>query len=648
MKRKTSTVPTQIWTFGCLPPTTGGELVHEQHRKAHAYYNTLIEIELERRAAYRAARSAFPDLAPLEAEHKERRDLIAAQRELLKKAKVARHNKQKETPEVKAQNKQTRAEIKALQKVNKELYARLKATRKQLAKNPVLLAASATINEHAKERVHQARATCGVFWGTYLLVEKAIEAAIGAARKKAKKAKKAQKAKNSQKPPMDPGFRRWDGDGRVGVQIHGRLTTRGLVRGEHSFLQMDALPEGQWDTRSGRRHAWSKVRVRVGSEDNRAPVFAEFPVLLHRPLPDGVVKWAWIKISRIGTRTRYELQLVMESMEFARRRCGVGTVGLDLGWRKKEDGGIRVACTIDNLGKEEEYVLPAAIGEALAHCDTLKSHQDRWFNLAKRVVAEHKAALPEEFAKEVTHIANWKSPGRMTTLVRRWTKESGHQERLRELYGAWKVERLAAGQDLMDSHERVTAWLVLGSRDGTTPALLWFLHVWQRKNNHLYDWLSNQRDKALARRKDIFRNWAAQLSARYETLVIEEFDLRRFARDATPEEDASSDYVHRQRNEAAPGECREVVVEAFGARRVVEVDAVDSTKECDACGHVNDWPSAERRKLVLHCSGCGRDWDQDRNAARVLLRRHIGGERPSGGENTGPARGPRNHSTKAA
>ena len=58
MKRRTSTAPIRVYSYGCRLPTANADLVEQQLVCAHHYYNTLIEIERRRRVATREAQSA--------------------------------------------------------------------------------------------------------------------------------------------------------------------------------------------------------------------------------------------------------------------------------------------------------------------------------------------------------------------------------------------------------------------------------------------------------------------------------------------------------------------------------------------------------------------------------------------------------------
>lgn len=65
--RKTSTLPTRIYSYYAKPPTSGGERVDELLRLGARYYNALIGIERERLREYRETRKFYaPEIEELE------------------------------------------------------------------------------------------------------------------------------------------------------------------------------------------------------------------------------------------------------------------------------------------------------------------------------------------------------------------------------------------------------------------------------------------------------------------------------------------------------------------------------------------------------------------------------------------------------
>lgn len=621
MKRKVSDIPSRIWTYGCRAPTVGADLVETQLVNAHHYYNKLIEIERARRNAYRKARRLVggEELERLEQAHEDLRLKIETARTELKALR---------------QKARQRTEYPAAQQAVKELIVQRKVCkaardtlRASISANEALKAESDRINKESNAAVRAARAKCGVFWGTYLLVEKAIES-----------------ARHSK---IDPDFRRraLQREGRIGVQIHHEKLSD-ILAGKGTFLQFDPLPsemsvavkdstdrqavslDQAWKHRSGRRQMRTRVRIRVGSTESRAPIWAEFPVILHRKPPeDATVTWAWIKIRRVGTQTRYELQLTLESRALGNRLLPTsrGIVGLDLCWRLR-DNGIRLAYLVDDQGKERELIMPHQIQARLMHCAELRGHSDRHFEAVRKVLvgALPRMTVPDWVTAETETLPQWRSHGRLAALVERWVPEVFSKEQIADLWQSWKTERLENRLDLFDTYDQICGWCAEHGipDDGCSPLLV-YLEWWRRKNRHLYQWECNQRESSLLWRRDLYRNWAADLRTRYETIVIEDFDLRRFCRKEMPEEERSN-FQRAIRFIAAPSELRLAIISAAGRDRVIEKPCEETTQRCHLCGHVNkEWAVPD--ELVQQCAGCARTWDQDFNACHNLLDRYFKG-----------------------
>ena len=603
MKRRTSTTPCRVWTFGCRPATRGAELAAEQLRLAHRYYNKLIEIERSRRSEYRGARSGIDSaLAALEAERDQLSAAIEAARTEIKAAR------QKKRAHVEASGAD-KASVARLRAKRKEVTAQLRIERQRVATDPALLAESERINKRANQRIAAAREGSGVYWGSYLLIEKAVEQA----RKSA---------------ASDPEFKRYRGEGRIGVQLQGMHTIEEVLAGTNTFLQIDPLPTEQWQTRSGRRHARTLVRLRVGSNADRSPIWVEFPVIVHRKIPAGArVTWAWIGVRKVGPNERFELQLTLESPAFARIPTGKGAVAIDIGWRVVPKG-IRVGYAIDDAGHERELVLPDIVRQRLEYCSYLQSVMDSHFNAARAALGTYlgnDGAIPEWMTEQIRYLGQWRAPHKLGRVVERWRNEVMPEERVAVLWNRWKTERLARKADLFGPRPEIDEWLVEAHPGlGSVERMVLYLEWWRRKYDHLYRWIANQRENVLAARRDLYRNWAHQMQKHYETIVIEDFDLRAFTRNAPPEADKDQTH-HRLRNTASPSELVQCLISAAGKECVVKLDPADTTRQCFWCSHVNtEWEKPEER--VQTCAGCKRQWDQDHNAARMLLKRFNEGD----------------------
>lgn len=679
MKRKTSKVPTRIWTYGCNAPMEGGDVFWEQARLAHRYYNNLIEIERNRRAAYREARSkVVPALSVLEEREAE---IIEAANPLWHAEYTFKRSKQT------AKLKQVREELKPFVTELKAVREAMKPLREVAKTNAQLQEEATAINERANEWQRAARKASGVFWGTYLLIEEAVKSAC----------KPAKRKKGEKKPPRrDPKFKRWEGEGRIGVQLQGRPTVEEVLAGESSYLQIQMTGEwkpagkkhrkrknGRWSVgrKRGGKSPVAVVRLRVGTNGGQ-PVYVTLPCVIDRPLrPGTVVTWAWIKFFRIGPFTRYSLQLVLEHESFGLPWCGEtwrerpagitrteakkqafldptyvprpqgsGIVAVDLGWRVLKDGGLRIAYMVDDRGSSYELHLPESVVDRLKACWELQAVRDRYFeHMRDAFVSTDLSGLPKGLVKvQKQQVPKWRSQRRLAGLVRKLIDETETKPLLESLWKEWFKERQAAGLDYHDSWEVIAEW----ARARKAPEVLVCLEWWRRQDEHLWAWIEGQRTHAYAVRESLYATAASWLARAYGQIVIEEFDMTDFTEvRSRPYEDKTTDhgmYLRRMRNAAAPGTFRGYLVSLSGTlrtkeglvsatggpARVFEEEMRNSTREHFKCRFVNEWEDQE--PLVLTCAYCEESFDQDENAARVLLRRHLEG---SGGTSTpGPAR----------
>jgi hypothetical protein len=269
-------------------------------------------------------------------------------------------------------------------------------------------------------------------------------------------------------------------------------------------------------------------------------------------------------------------------------------VGIDIGWRS-EAGGVRLGAWSD--GERAEHIrIDASLVAQIDKADSLREIRDRAFNGARAALASWlaDADVPEWMRLRVAHIGKWKSPARMAGMVRAWARMRFDGDA--EAYGA--------------------------------------AEAWRYQDHHLWEWETSQRTKSLRHRREVYRVFAAGLARRYRTLVLEDLDLAKLARSATS---------GGRRFDAAPGELRGALVNAFGPARVVKVPGEFTTKACHACGTVEAWddPSA-----VMHtCGACGATWDRDHNAAKNIVA--LGGARLRDAETTGVARTDGNASNSA-
>lgn len=557
----------RVYRYGLLAPIQNAELVREQMHLAHKYRNTLVQIERERRAAIREATSAHGEIAALEKAATDAAEHERAAAAAVSQARAEARSR-KVAPELTEQLKVAREAHKAIKRA-------LRERRDLLRKDLAVQVATDVINERAAEKQRAARGECGVFWGTYQLVDDAARASRAA-------------PMYDGAEPNDPKFVRWDGNGAVGVQIQGGMPCA-AVFGDDRQLRIDPVDERAWNSEARgerRRASRTTLHVRVDS-DRRDPVWASWPMVMHRPLPDGgTIKRATVHVRRRGPREEWSVSIVVDMSDVRQFAvCGKGTVAVDLGWRMVH-GGIRVATWHGADGQEGELVLDHAIIGGLRKVEDLESIRARACNEARATLARwlDGRQVPEWLREATATMAHWRSINRLAALARKWK---------------------AARFD--------------GDETGYEP-----LEAWRYHDYHLWAWESSQRLKSLRRRREQYRVFAAALATQYETVVLEKFDLRKIARAQDVADDGHDNETSRSNRQlAAVSELRLTLKNAFEARggAVAIVSARDSTRECHVCGHVEKFDAA----TYLHhrCSACGAHWDQDANAARVLLSRHC-------------------------
>lgn len=560
----------KVYRYGLLKPTENNEEVRRQMLAAHRYRNTLVEIERARRAALRALMVSKGDVAALDAAAR------AADVEVVRLSTEAKMAKRDARAGVRAISEDTRAQLRMARSKKSEAVRRLREARNALRGDQEFDAARDLINERAAYLRRSARAHCGAFWGTYLTIEAADQASRnmplfdGA-------------------EPNDPRFVRWTGDGSISVQLQKGLAADKVVDGTDTRLRVEPgtlPPKADPQSKRSARKLYKVLAMRVGSE-GRDPIWARWPMRMHRPFPEGaVVKWARVHLRNRGPREEWSVTFTVELPEAKRAHRGTeAAVAVNFGWRSgTSDEGLRVATWLGTDGERGRLVLSEWDLARIEKANDLRSIRDKNFTAAHVALMSHLQTImllptvPAWFRDAVKTLPHWRSPGRLASLAKRW-----------------RGQRFDGDSFAYDA-----------------------LEAWRYHDHHIWEWEASQRLKALRNRKEIYRVFAAKLASRYETLVIEDFDLREVAQ--LPAVDAPKDNAtaRTMRHAAAVSELRMALTLAFGGD-VQKVDPENITKTCHACGSVEHW---DQRADVMHkCGSCGLLWDQDDNAATNLLRR---------------------------
>jgi hypothetical protein len=658
-RKKTSDVPTRIYSYRCLPPIIESDRVEQQFQLAHQYRNALVEIERRLRDQLREVQLADPIVGDLLRRYEDTDAAVENAYDDLraKKSGVADPDLSTERDHLEIV-KELRAAF------GEELRAAKTERSAQLAPGYTASREKAVVERKAARHDFIDR---GLRTGTYDRVENSIKQAVKTARR-----------------PLH--FERYDGTGSIGTQlIETSKKTREMVarspddrdswvpidlskvRGmtvaellscQDPRLRLgapgaeDAHPRPEVDGlawsdvsklgRNLRRHAArTYVDLRVGSKSDRSPIFARFPVTLHRPLPkDAVIKWAYVVRKRVGRHYEWRFQFTIESETF--RPCpvaiGEGACAIDLGWRRlfDDDGnqvGLRVGYVVDETGREREILAPDHLVSGMAKVYDIAAIRDKEFDAARdRLVAWlGDRATPEWMSDRVAGLAQWRAPKKLAALVDAWAGID---------WNAWRASR-ATGKKCNPSDFSSTTNRVDGDK-----TILSSLQSWARQDRHLQNWEEHQRDRLIAHRRETWRVVAAELTGRYATILIENGktkfarsindrdklpeidgcmklpDIEGWERPAPEDGDPSDGRDQRRMSRlAAPGELRAEILKAAPKRGAhVEVEeTADSTRECAWCSAVEPFDAATSVKHC--CSSCDRIWDQDANACRNLLHR---------------------------
>ncbi len=391
-------------------------------------------------------------------------------------------------------------------------------------------------------------------------------------------------------------FHRFDGTGYLSFRFSeaGKKTdgvTFDWLKGEDNDSRAFVIT-GKTD-----HHKKPKLHLRVkvaGGKTNASKVYAYFDIVLHRPIPEGAqVQNAKILRRRVGDKFSYFVDFTIRVKAPAAQPFTRDALGVDIGFRQQEDGGIKVAAFGGTHPQDghDDVTLPADYVESIKYVDQLKGELDDSAELlGKQIRPLLKAGnvLPEDHRlyKLVKSIANL--PAFVTLSF----------EKAYKLAKAIRMEPevLPADVELALSH-----WFVSNVRK-------------YREMHHL-------RVKLLSRRKHLYRNVAAELVKARRPIGIEKINLTVFA-ETKDRDNKLGNTARSNRFLAAPSELLGAIKNAAKREglQLVEVGAAYTSKTCSACGTVNNELKAESEWI---CGGCGVVHDRDENASVNIARRAL-------------------------
>ena len=663
MKRKTSELPTRVWKYGIVTRPSGPDIgnreaVEDQLWRAHCYRNKRVEIEIDRRKRYTAAVEQFDEIAPLAAEIAALDAEVKAFRVELKAQRQKTRSRVKIKPEEREAIQEKKARIKLLR-------AEIKVAKQRRNTHPEIV----EVNQWAHKEVTALRnADSTPFWGTYLRVDDSLKDVHKGA------------------PPK---YRGYDRTGSLAVQIQtshdpktgkarGWMTTETLLAGKDRRARLELIPEDvliesralilvrdQWhfatkarkpgDSTPNGIRCWSQqealesglgdqealrsllqhksstsqraiLHLRIGS-DGIKPVWATFPMVLHRPLPAGAsIKWIWVQRHRAAQKgslghpddgLEWEACFAMESKFERPVRIDGDVAALNLGFRLLDNAGsLRLGFLVGTDGVAEELILPAygprpREGKRYLYQngECRKTRPSVWTGISW--ASSKRGQRDKRFAPKKAE----EGLGMRGRLVN-WLKEHDIPEWLTK-----RTETLPRWRSCASLHKLIASWRQKRF-DGDAEIYEELLN-WARKDRHDMQHEAGLRSRAYRRRKHMYRQLARSYLKRYTTVFVPKMDLAKLKRKAKPEEGESElETVQReQMNTASLGELLDAFkLEAanLGSKIVVvEIPEGGITAAHYVCG--KDSTTDRAGSIHLWCRHCQMEFDQDENAARNLL-----------------------------
>lgn len=572
MNRSNPNTLSIAYTYGLLPPRTKEELdlVAAQLRLVHRFRNEVVTLYLRYDRAYHAVVDRDPEvrhtlgqLESCETKIKHAEEETAAYHQIYKTA---------DTPT------ELEEEITKCKRDKEKLYKQLAAARKTSAacSKKQIKQWRDTLYASLKIARQVANNEWGLASGSYNSILNTIQTAYS----------------NHIENPGEHGLPKRRSfsipqDGRIVVQTHHNVW--GCLRGT------SISDEGVYRT----------LRMYVGKVNGKYK-FVNFPLYMHRPIPDGyTVKCIIVKATKVGPDLKYSCTLQLESPEGAvptPTRPTQNFIGFDLGWRwlkneeiklRKGKTGIgeirRVAYSVDDAGNKTDYAVGARVLGLVRRANELRGTIDSARNAYKNHIGElHKGGyFPKTWP-------DW-ALGRLRSAIHPKTKSPKH---LTLLFGWWAANRFTGDEVEFEKLQR-----------------------YEKHQRHLKQWEVRNRRKAANRRKNLYLEIGKQIAKTYSVVAFEDVDLRTLAK-RKPIEHKSEELSGRTlRAAVAPGEFRAAVKQQcakYGAK-FVQVPAAGTSQVCPWCSHRNKWENNKAKEQT--CSKCGETWDRDYIGAYNVLQR---------------------------
>ena len=564
-----------IRQYRCFDPLNWDDDAQEQLWLINKFWNTLVKNENALYERYRAIMATDDAVASIEqkiADGEANMETLIDDRK-----KIRIEIKKKKGPATVDLDKQ----IAALSKELKEKRKEAREARKQAKESvkPLLNA----LNNERKEMNKEAYKDSQLWWCNYNGVINSMDVS----------------RVRTMKTGGQLRFHRFDGSGRFRIQVQGGMSIDDLRSGKKSqislmpidaekFCELTGKPNGmkKGSSRERRRsYALLKFTIYTGTDehDKRFNRTLDFPVILHRPLPDNDkvrLKEVILKRERLAPgQFRWHITFTMTKEVMEQKTKAQGKpCGINMGWKNTKEG-LRVA-TLTSDSEVRHFVLPTTIISTYLHLHQLQSEIDTAANDNDVWIKSVLTDPPDSMLEAFTAIKRSKKP---------------HPAKFARLVHAWKD----SPQFLSDAYHEALPRVAQNLR---------------RQHE-----LANLRDKVQGRRKDLYRCWAKEIAESYGQIAIDEMNLAELAKvekqDGTPNE--LTQIAKRNRVIASLGLFREwIKKQATKTGSTVALSKKKTSSICSECGK----SVSKQKTLVWRCPHCKALWDQDENASINLMR----------------------------
>lgn len=357
-------------------------------------------------------------------------------------------------------------------------------------------------------------------------------------------------------------------------------------------LRIKAAPEGAYldNSRASRRARSSRGYFRIGNDS------LLFLINIHRPIPPGsMVKKVCIVgkfIKTLGWSWSLDVNIEYLPKTHTHTASTGRFAALDIGWRKFDDY-LRIGVLADSGGNMFEIRLPFDLsnrstrrlnGFVADKGSDYRTVDD--FRGLEELQSERDNVLEDAKFKLSTRVAELPAELRPNKNSLRLMRQGGLVRLMRAL-----------------------------KEQGAATEIQTILFDWLGKDRAFARRIESARKRMIARRNWLYRNIAAWLAERYDSLLLEgDFDLSVVA--SEDEQGEAVKAAQRYRQMAGLYQFRGAINNAFSkaGREVKGMPAAYSTQTCALCGgHIDSGPA-----LVLTCEN-GHSQDQDINTAKLFL-----------------------------